>query len=540
MRRAAYDERARRQERPLTHRERLESRFWIRDKHNRLIPFLFNRMQECVWDEIVVDGWLPLGLEVDVLKARKLGSSTFWLNLFFEDTITNERTNTAVICKKPPETEDFRLRMQRLYKHLPADERPMRRYDNPSWLTFPGLDSVMFLGTAGVQDIGRAMDSITNLLATEVAFWPHEPDVTWAAVSRAVPVHGRRVRESTANGIGNIWNQWWEQNKAKGVYRSEWGALIGKAGRKHFFFFPWWWDEEAVLDLSSKGKPLDPPHTEEEAWLVEKYGLTDQQIAWRRWAEADDPRLFFQECAEDDVSCFLGAGNCVFDTRLLRELLKRAQENEPVHIGENGALIIWELPHPEEMYVAGSDVAGGDPVGDYSATGVLKWRTGEQVAVLRGRLPPDTFARKSAALCASYNDALWGVESAEFGHAVLSQVYGEPIGYRNLFWHEALTGGREKLGWVTNRRTRPTMLTDLEWALREGMMGVNDPEFIRECLSFVRTEKYPDGEAQQGCHDDLIFAWGIAWQMRRYVKRPGETQIVRDTIPYPMSHKESR
>jgi len=77
------------------------------------------------------------------------------------------------------------------------------------------------------------------------------------------------------------------------------------------------------------------------------------------------------------------------------------------------------------------------------------------------------------------------------------------------------------------------LIEDLGWALREGMVRVNDPEFIRECLSFVRTEKKPDGEAQPGCYDDLVMAWGGAFQMRKYTRREGAPQIVRDRIPVP-------
>lgn len=488
-------------------------------------------MRETIWGEVTVDGWLPPGLEIDILKSRQLRVSTTWLGFLTEETLTKEGTTTAIICKKPDETVEFRERVKRFYDHLPEGERPRKQQDNVGWLSFPEIDSKIYIGTAGIQDVGRAM-TVHNALATEIAFWPHEIGTTWAALSNAVPPWGRRIRESTANGIGNTWNGWWEQNKAAGTYRMEWGALIGRAGRRHFFFFPWWWDDEATLD-----EPLDFPYTEEEARLVEKYGLADQQIAWRRWKQREDPRLFFQECAEDDISCFLGAGNCVFDVGLLRNLLKQAQDTKPVHIGENGTLIIWELPNPEQLYVAGSDVASGDPSLARSATGILNWETGKQVACIRGHMPVEVFARRSAALCASYNEALWGIEDAGEGQAVLHHVYGDRIAYPKLFWHQPLTGGTTKLGWNTNRRTRPVLIEDLAWALREGLMGVSDPEFVRECLSFVRTEKRPDGEPQEGCYADLIFAWAIAWQMRRYAQRPGPPQVIRDRIPYPMRHE---
>lgn len=483
-------------------------------------------MQETIWNEIALDGWLPPDLEVDILKARQIGSSTFWLGLLTEETITRPGTTTAIVCNRDAETVEFRERIKRLYERLPEDERPRKRQDNVAWLTFPDLDSKIYIGTAGAEEVGRAM-TIHNVLATEIAFWPHEIEGTWSALSNAVPPWGRRIRESTANGLGNAWAQWWTKNKKEGSYRTERGAIIGRAGRKFFFFFPWWWDETAILH-----DPLIDPLTDDEARLVELYGLSPQQIAWRRWKQKEDPRLFFQECAEDDISCFLGAGNCVFDIDLLRELLKQAQDQRPLFVGENGALIIWKFAEPERIYVAGSDVGGGDPSGDRSATYILDWETGEQVALLHGAFPPEIFTRKSAALCTAYNEALWGVEDANFGQVVLNIAYGQ-LKYPKLFWHQPLTGGAEKLGWNTNAKTRPVLIEDLGWALRENLIGVRHPEFIRECLSFVRTERKPDGEAQEGCHDDLLFACGIAWQLRKYAKRPGAPQRIRDLIPMP-------
>lgn len=526
LRRAAFDERAKRQNRGLTYREKLESRFFILDKHQHIVPFILNGFQSILWNEIAVNGWLPAGLEVDVLKARQLGSSTFWLALLFLDTIGNKGTTTAIICKKPDETVEFRERVKRLYHYLPDDEKPQKQQDNIGWLTFPDLDSKIYIGTAGVQDVGRAM-TIHNLLATEVAFWPHEIETTWSALSNAVPPWGRRIRESTANGIGNWWAQRWESNKKGGNWQVKDGIILGKAGRRHFVFAPWFIDDEAMLD-----DPLIDPLTDDEARLIELYGLSEKQIAWRRWKQKEDSRLFFQECAEDDISCFLGAGNCVFEIDLLREFLKQAQDRQPLFVGENGALTIWKFAEPEHLYVAGSDVASGDTGGDYSATGILDWETGEQVAVLHGHFPPEVFAVKSASLCSSYNEALWGVEDAGFGQVVLSIAYGQ-LKYPKLFWHQPLTGGAEKLGWNTNAKTRPILIEDLGWALRERLIGVYDPEFIRECLSFVRTERKPEGEAQAGTFDDLLFAWAIAWQMRKYVQRLGVVQIIRDRIPRP-------
>ena len=446
----------------------------------------------------------------DILKARQLGVSTYVLARFYYE-VTREPGKTAVILTHEPElTNRFRNVILRLHENLPLEIRPLQKYNRAGLFSFLELESEIYIGTVKKGGFGLGM-TIHYLLASEYGHkeWGADAEDIWKDLKAAVAPGGWKIRESSAYGLGGPWYIAWAKDK-KGEGARPW-------------FFPWWYAKEYRSEIA-----IPEGHwTKEERALP----LDGYQIAWRREQGKDFGPKFAQAYAENDVDCFLAAGNCAFDIATLREMLTKCRE--PLAVEENGTLRIWQTPDPRKIYVAFSDVASGDLGGDYSATCVLDWETGEQVACIHGHILPEDFARRSASLCATYNGALWGVEDADFGQVVLHQVYGEPIGYENLFWHEPLTGGKEKLGWNTNRRTRPVLIEDLGWALREGMMQVNDPEFIRECLSFVRTEKKPDGEAQPGCFDDLVMAWGGAYQMRKHARREGAPQVVRDRIPMP-------
>jgi hypothetical protein len=60
-------------------------------------------------------------------------------------------------------------------------------------------------------------------------------------------------------------------------------------------------------------------------------------------------------------------------------------------------------------------------------------------------------------------------------------------------------------------------LDELNEALEQGHMGVNDRSFLVDCKTFIDTGTR--AEASEGEHDDTIFAWGIAWQARKTLER---------------------
>jgi hypothetical protein len=97
--------------------------------------------------------------------------------------------------------------------------------------------------------------------------------------------------------------------------------------------------------------------------------------------------------------------------------------------------------------------------------------------------------------------------------------------YPNLYYRD-----KSKPGWETNRATRPVILDELKGAIRQGQMGIMDKELILECLSFVRTARKPDGEADAGAYDDLVMANAGAWRLRNLSRPPVEFKF-RELLP---------
>ena len=58
------------------------------------------------------------------------------------------------------------------------------------------------------------------------------------------------------------------------------------------------------------------------------------------------------------------------------------------------------------------------------------------------------------------------------------------------------------------------MVTDLVQAVNERYLKVLDPDFLAECMTFVRNKKGRP-EAQAGCFDDRVISQVISWQMHQ-------------------------
>ena len=72
---------------------------------------------------------------------------------------------------------------------------------------------------------------------------------------------------------------------------------------------------------------------------------------------------------------------------------------------------------------------------------------------------------------------------------------------------------RKSFGFQTNGLTRPVLVATMQEFMRSHLHLVHDRDTLQEMLSFIRNEK-GRAEAEQGEHDDLVMAYGIALMAR--------------------------
>ncbi|MCR4284952.1 MAG: hypothetical protein NUV97_02810, partial [archaeon] len=361
---------------------------------------------------------------------------------------------------------------QLYYETIDDFYKPSRQSQNKRELSFDKLGSKFYIGTAGSSAFGRGQ-TLQRLHGSEVAFWPHEngddgkdkPTNLVAGLLEACA--GEIVFETTPFG-------------RKGFFFHEWQRA--KNGDSTFtpIFVPWWVDEQNRI-LLLEGEELD--YTGEEKILSKLHNLSVEQIKFRRHKQKTLKGLFLQEYPENDVSCFVTSSHSFFE---IETILKRINYcKEPVEIRDSGTIKIWEKPVHGKSYIAGADVGEGLAHGDFSGVGVIEKESGKQVACLHGRWRPEVFAKKAAALCGEYNKALLAVESNNHGHSTLNTLLNQ-IHYPNLYYHENYDQeGTKKLGWQTNGKTRSNMLDNLNSGIEEYTLGINDKEFLNECIDFI-------------------------------------------------------
>ena len=182
-------------------------------------------------------------------------------------------------------------------------------------------------------------------------------------------------------------------------------------------------------------------------------------------------------------------------------------------------LTVWRNPVGGRSYVAGVDTAEGLMHGDYSCIQMLDVRSGEQVAVWHGHIPPDELAHEVFRMALWYNNALTCVESNNHGLTTIVQL--RHLGHPNLFRKRTLNRATEKVsmefGWKTTRTTKPLLIDDLDMALRNNELTLFDRHTIAELRTYVRNER---GSMSGSPFDDRVMALALANEMRQYAFMP--------------------
>jgi hypothetical protein len=150
--------------------------------------------------------------------------------------------------------------------------------------------------------------------------------------------------------------------------------------------------------------------------------------------------------------------------------------------------------------------------------------TGDQVAEWRGRIDHDLVAKRAFLAGLWLNEAWISIElTGGYGGVIMDRLQ-RMYYYRRLFTEKVLDDKKQReisrLGWDTNRRTKPRMEGTAQALLREGTHGIRSPLLATEFQTYVKDEKNPvKHEPAPGAFSDLLLAWMQAQEIRR-IKPP--------------------
>ena len=520
----------------------MENFLKIRNKKSQLVPFKVNVAQQRFNDIIEADKKAGKPGRYIILKARQLGMSTFTEGYIYHDTSTRELVNSLIIAHEEKATLNLFNMSKLFYEESPLMIRPMKKYSNGKEIVFenptsddaekisnPGLRSKITIATAGTTDTARS-GTYHNVHVSEIAFFPN-PQNTMTALLQCVPDEPNTFvcMESTANGIG-------------GYFYDTWNAAV--AGENDFtpIFFPWFTDPNYSIPFLTKkernafireveathpdasGKLV---HTDE--WLLkEQFGLTYEQLNWRKKTIANkcggDLDMFKQEYPATPQEAFIASGRPKFNLKSVKEYEMACttpkyqgdlyDNGKKITITEHdkGPLKIFIEPQAGMQYRIGADVAEGLATGDYSV-GIVMDENLNICAKWRGHIDPDLFGKELVKLGKLYNEAYIAPENNNHGLTTIKSILDEE--YYNLFYTKTYDKVNDeitkKVGWSTNRRTKPLAIDKLAEYIREKFLGLWDIEIVEELYTYI-IEENGSTNAQEGKHDDCVMALAITLQ----------------------------
>ena len=481
----------------------------IRDKAGKVVPLQLNAAQRDFRSRLT-------GRDI-ILKARQLGFSTVVEASFFLDAVLNPNLRVVTFVQNEEAIPKFMRIYKFMHENLPevinVEGVEIRLKKEDSSLTQNSSTLEMFNGstievmTSGGERLGRGM-TIHRALLTEVAFWDSATASTiWAAVEGALPPRGSQmVVETTANG-------------QQGMFFKEWSRAVEEDSNFTAHFYPWWWEEgyryeEDEKEIAERFRTAAP--TLEEMGLMDKHGLSIEQMRFRRVKSASLGRDFYQEFAEDQNTAFLAAGLSIFEPEQI-QLVQRFACPPPEVVGR---LSVWEQPEAGVKYLITVDSSQGiTDAADFDVAAVfcLKPPYLLHVATWQGRVANHDLAKTVRDLGVHYNNALVCPEVVDGSGQVVLHILYNQLKYSKIYMRED-----GEYGWKTTRWNKPWMLDTFKELLSHDLFRTYDKRIATQMSTYVE-KKTPKGDvavgASSGAYDDLLMAVLMATAILQEVGR---------------------
>ena len=490
-------------------------RLTIRTKAAGLHPLEPNWAQAEVVHEVERQRATGRPVRIIILKARQLGISTvsealiFWHLFLFRHTF-------GLVVSHENDAASHLFGMSRLFwETFPYRKLFDAKYHSRKELELEEpVGSALRIATAANIGAGRGR-TINFLHASEVAFWDFAED-TMLGLRQTVPQtpESMIILESTARGIGNYFHETWTAAEAGD---SEYVPL----------FFPWWMHYEYKGSFIGLEPTIKPPIDPEEKAL-RRLGVSDDALAWRRYALANlaghDLDGFRQEYPSTPEEAFITTGSNVFPQESLRAIYKPLPGIRG-HIVRDGSRMRFQpdalgpfrmYRQPSKDLSWGQYFVAGDPAHaagyDNACIQVINRRTYEQVGTWHGKIDPISFGDEIVKLGQFYNEAEIVSEVEGPGYATISRIIS--LEYPNVWRHRVAdrVPGQpsQSFGWSTNWKRKDWAISELVKLVGDRTLEIHDRGTFDEMRTFVMLGGDSYGPADKAGHDDRVMALAIA------------------------------
>ena len=264
----------------------IENFCWIVPKNRKPMLLKMNDAQKEVYDVIAKRKAQGKRCYILILKARQLGMSTFTEALGCSMCVTKDNQSMVIMTHEEKASQNLYRMTHYYYENYPDELKKLTRVvkDNQALMSFTNGSTIQtMVASDNSKGAGRSQ-TITYAHLSEYAFWGGNAPELLAGLLSACTDDAIVIIESTANGYNDFKKKWDQavEDKLKGD-DDGWIPL----------FFPWYGDPQ--YRAAYNGFEL----TSEEERMKEKFGLDNEQLAWRRWkiktTFSGDVNLFKQE-----------------------------------------------------------------------------------------------------------------------------------------------------------------------------------------------------------------------------------------------------
>jgi hypothetical protein len=461
-----------------------------------------------------------------VLKARQIGFST-WTQAKMIQHVTQSANADALAVAHDMSTAQKLYRIgYTMWQFLPPDpelglkptikhRRAGRKleFGNSSRLAAdagdPGINSTYAVDTAKEVQSGRG-GTLSALHGSEVAFWDDiEGKLTGLLESVPEDPDTLVVLESTAKGFNEFYDRWDDAWNGRSEYIPFFSAWFEEPSYTHPFLNEAE-REEFILSVGKEAIGQDEPG------LIERFGLTYEQLNWRRRKIRSSFRgqvaKFKVEYPATPDEAFLSTGSKVFEPEQVARIVARTQKTDPrqptddgpgpeigrleitkkmIRNGRHGKVEVptehrwvkkgfapqdggetwrvWEQPQPGVPYIAALDPSDDEETdrGElaWNAIQIINHKTLEQAAEYRSREPAHLVKEQLYVAAMYWNQAFIVIErTGGYGSSIASTIYHDWRWSRSkMYFRKAQAAAHEKesdrLGWSTNKETKPELLT---------------------------------------------------------------------------------
>ena len=517
----------------------MENMLYIVDKKNQLVKFKLNEEQDQLLKHVEYCLENDLPIRMIVLKARQIGSTTFFTALGFWWAAMNRNVTYGIVAHLMKSAESIFQKCKVFYNNLPEEMQPATTQMSGEGITFDrkngkGINSKVQFATVN-EGVFRGQ-TLSYLHLTECAFWEGNVQAIENSLAPTVSLNPKTmvVRESTANGY-NFFKDDWDR------------AVQGKSDYKPFFFG--WQDHSEYTLPAPKGMVL----TKKEEEIKERFNLTDDQIFWRRYQidnnYGGNEVWFAQENPMTPEEAFVAAGAGVFDAETIVRGYDGCEEADLVEIKSVPTfekLMVWKKPETytqkvyaqksewsyekqayeyvdtdlvieektyKTLYTVGMDTSGMGA--DYNQIVVINNQTKEMVARYgKKSIAEEQLAMIAVEIAEMYHNALI-VPEVNYSHEITNFIL--KLGYKNLYITENLARqdgnviGAVQYGFKTTQKTKPAIISSLRSQLNANPNLIKDREFWYEAEYYLLEDPTTNKmNASQGHHDDIIIAAAIA------------------------------